>query len=42
MSNDKTHELVQKAYVDVARKQSFCCRPGSPPASPGRCSRELL
>jgi SAM-dependent methyltransferase len=29
MSNDKTHELVQKAYADVARKQSSCCRPGS-------------
>jgi hypothetical protein len=22
---DKTHELVQKAYGDVARKQSSCC-----------------
>ena len=22
---DKTHELVQKAYADVARKQSSCC-----------------
>jgi len=22
MSHDKTHELVQKAYADVARKQS--------------------
>jgi len=29
MSNDtdKTHELVQKAYADVARKQSSCCGP---------------
>jgi SAM-dependent methyltransferase len=26
---DKTHELVQKAYADVARKQSSCCGPGS-------------
>jgi len=29
MSNDKTHELVQKAYADVARKQSSCCGPSS-------------
>jgi len=31
MSNDadKTHELVQKAYGDVARKQSSCCGPDS-------------
>jgi len=25
MSNDKTHEMVQKAYADMARKQSSCC-----------------
>ena len=25
--SDKTHELVQKAYADVARKQSSCCGP---------------
>ncbi|MDP7399034.1 MAG: arsenite methyltransferase [Lentisphaeria bacterium] len=25
MPNDKTHELVQKTYGDVARKQSSCC-----------------
>jgi ubiquinone/menaquinone biosynthesis C-methylase UbiE len=25
MSNDKTHELVQKAYAEVARRQSSCC-----------------
>ena len=31
MSNDKTHELVQKAYADVARKQSSCCGPGGEP-----------
>ena len=24
---DKTHELVQKAYAEVARQQSGCCRP---------------
>jgi SAM-dependent methyltransferase len=29
MSNDKTHELVQNAYADVARKQSSCCGPSS-------------
>jgi len=27
MSNDKTHELVQKAYASIARKQSSCCGP---------------
>lgn len=26
---DKTHELVQKAYGEVARRQSSCCGPGS-------------
>ena len=26
---DKTHELVQKAYADVARKRSSCCGEGS-------------
>ena len=26
---DKTHELVQKAYGDVARRQSSCCGPDS-------------
>jgi SAM-dependent methyltransferase len=26
---DKTHELVQKAYANVARKQSSCCGEGS-------------
>ena len=25
MLNDKTHEMVQKAYGDVARQQSSCC-----------------
>jgi ubiquinone/menaquinone biosynthesis C-methylase UbiE len=25
--SNKTHELVQKAYADVARKQSSCCGP---------------
>ena len=29
MSNDKTRELVQKAYADVARKQSSCCGPSN-------------
>ena len=29
MSDDKTHELVQKAYAEVARKQSSCCGPTS-------------
>jgi hypothetical protein len=26
---DDTHELVQNAYADVARKQSSCCGPSS-------------
>ena len=29
MSNDKTHELVQKAYANIARKQSSCCGPSN-------------
>ncbi|NLF32732.1 MAG: arsenite methyltransferase [Planctomycetes bacterium] len=28
-NTNKTHELVQKAYADVARKQSSCCGSGS-------------
>ena len=27
--SDKTHELVQNAYAEVARKQSSCCGPNS-------------
>ena len=27
MPNNKTHELVQKAYANVARRQSSCCGP---------------
>ena len=30
MSNDKTHELVRKAYAEVARKRSSCCGPSNP------------
>ncbi len=26
---DKTHEMVQRAYGDVARKQASCCGEGS-------------
>lgn len=29
MSGDKTHEMVRKAYAEVARKQSSCCATGS-------------
>ena len=28
-TEENTHDLVQKAYGDVARKQSSCCGPGS-------------
>ena len=28
-NSDKTHELVQNAYAEVARKQSSCCGPSS-------------
>lgn len=42
MSNDKahdqTHELVQKAYAGVARKQSSCCCGPSGPAADGKGS----
>ena len=29
MKPENTHEVVQKAYAQVARKQSSCCGPGS-------------
>ena len=29
MNDNKTHELVKKAYGDVARKQSSCCSPSA-------------
>jgi len=34
--DDKTHELVQKAYAGVARKQSSCCCGPSGPAADGK------
>ena len=40
--SNNTHKLVQKAYADIARKQSSCCRGPSTAAAgqAGSCCGE--